>query len=51
MGSYKDLLVFQKVFSLAMDIFEVSKTFPKDEKYNLTNQVRRSGRSVCANFG
>jgi four helix bundle protein len=50
MGSYKDLLVFQKAFSLAMDIFEVSKSFPKEEKYSLTDQIRRSSRSVCANF-
>ena len=51
MGSYKDLLVFQKAFSLAMDIFEVSKSFPKEEKYSLTDQIRRCSRSVCANFG
>ena len=51
MGSYKDLEVFKKAYALAMDIFEVSKTFPSEEKYSLTDQVRRSSRSVCANFG
>ena len=51
MGSYKDLEVFKKAYALAMDIFEVSKTFPSEEKYSLTDQVRRSSRSVCTNFG
>ncbi len=51
MGSYKDLLVFQKAHSLAMVIFEVSKSFPIEEKYSLTDQIRRSSRSVCANLG
>ena len=51
MGSYKDLEAFKKAYSLAMEIFEISKSFPSDEKYSLTDQVRRSSRSVCANFG
>ena len=34
-----------------MPIFELSKTFPKEEKYSLTDQIRRSSRSVCANIG
>jgi four helix bundle protein len=51
MGSYRDLEVFKKAFALAMDIYEVSKSFPKEERYSLTDQVRRSSRSVCANFG
>jgi four helix bundle protein len=50
MGSFKDLLVYQKAFELAMDIFEISKRFPKEEKYSLTDQVRRSSRAVCAIF-
>ena len=50
MSDFKDLLVYQKAFDLAMDIFEVSKKFPKEERYSLTDQVRRSSRSVCANF-
>lgn len=51
MGDYKDLLVFKKAYSLAMEIFEVSKTFPKEERYSLTDQIRRSSRSVCKNIG
>ncbi|MEP6700701.1 MAG: four helix bundle protein [Bacteroidota bacterium] len=50
MASYKDMIVFKKAFELAMDILEISKTFPKEETYSLTDQVRRSSRSVCANF-
>ena len=50
MGNFKDLLVYKKAFELAMEIFEISKRFPKDEKYSLTDQIRRSSRSVCANF-
>jgi four helix bundle protein len=51
MSSFKDLIVYKKAFSLSMEIFEVSKEFPKEEKYALTDQVRRSSRSVCANIG
>lgn len=43
---YKDLLAYKKSFSLAMMIFDVSKNFPKEEKYFLTDQIRRSSRSV-----
>ncbi len=50
MRSFKDLLVYQKAFTLAMEIFEVSKCFPKEEQYSLTDQIRRCSRSVCANF-
>ena len=50
MGSFKDLLVYKKAFELAMDIFEVSRRFPNDEKYSLIDQIRRSSRAVCANF-
>jgi four helix bundle protein len=45
-----NLIVFQKSFELAMKIFEVSKAFPKEEKYSLTDQIRRSSRSVSANL-
>ena len=45
-GSYRDLIVFQKAYKLAMEIFEISKSFPKEEKYSLTDQIRRSSRSV-----
>lgn len=47
---FQDLLAYKKSFELAMKIFEVSKSFPKEEKYSLTDQVRRSSRSVSANI-
>lgn len=46
----KQTKVYQKDFEQAMDIFELSKHFPKEEKYSLIDQVRRSSRSVCANL-
>ena len=46
----KDLEVYKIAFQLAMEIFELSKTFPSQEKYGLTNQIRRSSRSVCLNL-
>jgi four helix bundle protein len=46
--SFKNLAAYKKAFTLAMKIFEISKTFPKEEKYSLTDQVRRSSRSVAA---
>ncbi len=46
-GSFKDLTVYMKVFEMAMEIFETSKSFPKEETYSLTDQIRRSSRSVC----
>ncbi len=45
------MTAYKKAFDLAMDIFEVSKRFPIEEKYDLTSQIRRSSRSVCANIG
>ena len=48
MGSFKDLIVYKKAFGQAMEIFEMTKNFPKEEKYSLTDQIRRSSRSVCA---
>ena len=48
--SAKDLEVYKKAYSLAMQIFELSKGFPKEERYALTDQVRRSSRSVCLNL-
>jgi four helix bundle protein len=50
MSSFKDLIVYKKAFALAMDIYNVSKKFPKEETYSLTDQIRRSSRSVCANI-
>jgi len=47
---HKDLEVYQLAFHASMKIFEISKTFPKAETYSLTDQVRRSSRSVCANI-
>ena len=46
--SFKDLIVYQKAYKLAMEIFEISKSFPKEEKYSLTDQMRRSSRSVTS---
>jgi four helix bundle protein len=48
--SHHELIVYQKAFDTAMRIFEHSKTFPKEETYSLTDQVRRSSRSICANI-
>lgn len=48
--SAKDLIVYKKAYELAMEIFHASKNFPKDEKYALTDQMRRSSRSVCSNL-
>ncbi|MBT9314862.1 four helix bundle protein [Leptothoe spongobia TAU-MAC 1115] len=48
---YRDLEVYQTAFDAAMEIFELSKQFPKEERYSLTDQIRRSSRSVCANLG
>ncbi len=47
---HTDLDVYQQAFEAAMKIFDVSKTFPKEETYSLTDQIRRSSRSVCANI-
>ncbi len=47
---YKQLKAYQKAFGLAMKIFEITKAFPKEERYALTDQIRRSSRSVCANI-
>lgn len=48
---FKKTKVYQLAFEQAMNIFEITKSFPKEEKYSLTDQIRRSSRSVCANFG
>ena len=47
---FKDLRVFQSGFESAMRIFESSKSWPKEERYALTDQIRRSSRSVCSNI-
>jgi len=48
--SHKDLIVFQSAIKLAIRIHELSKNFPPEEKYSLTDQLRRSSRSVAANI-
>lgn len=48
--SHKELEVYQMTFDAAMKIFELSKKFPVEERYSLTDQIRRSSRSVCANM-
>jgi four helix bundle protein len=48
--SHRDLEVYGKAFDAAMQLFDLSKRFPKEETYSLTDQVRRSSRSVCANL-
>ncbi len=48
--SVRDLVVYRKAFDAAMEIFEITRTFPKEERYSLTDQIRRSSRSVCANI-
>ena len=49
--SYKELRVYQAAMDAAMRIFELSKGFPVEERYSLTDQIRRSSRSVCTNIG
>jgi len=43
-------MVFQKAFDLAGEIFQLTKSFPSDERYGLVSQIRRSSRSVCSNI-
>lgn len=47
---FRKLIAYKKGFELAMEIFELSKSFPKEETYSLTDQIRRSSRSVCINI-
>jgi len=47
---FRDLEVYERAFKAAMEIFEVTKEFPSDEKYSMVDQVRGSSRSVCANL-
>jgi len=48
--SAKDLIVYQKAYALAMEIFNISKEWPAEEKFSLIDQIRRSSRSVCSNL-
>jgi len=47
---YKDLRVYQLAYRLAMDIFQITKSFPQKERYSLTDQIKRSSRSVTSNL-
>ena len=51
MGTFRDLTVYKKAFKLSMEIFELTKKFPEEEKYGLISQIRRSSRSVCSSIG
>ncbi len=48
--THRDLKIYQLAFDLSMKIFTVSKSFPNEERFSLTDQIRRSSRSVCANL-
>lgn len=48
---FRDLTVYTKAFDLAMEIFEITKNFPAEEKYELVDQIRRSSRAVCRAIG
>lgn len=50
-SSYKDLRVYQSAMDAAMEVFEVTKGFPPEEKYSMVDQMRRATRSVCSNIG
>jgi len=50
-GSYRELKVYQKAIDLAMKVFEITKKFPSEEKFELTDQIRRSSRAVCRAIG
>jgi four helix bundle protein len=49
-GSFRDLIVYQKSRQLQRELFRITKSFPKEEMYSLTDQIRRSSRSVGANI-
>lgn len=48
--THKELIVYQLAFNVSMEIFRITKTYPKDEIFSLTTQIKRSSRSVCANL-
>ena len=50
MNDFKRLLVYKKAFILSMEIYHLTKSFPNEELYSLTNQIRKSSRSVCSNI-
>jgi four helix bundle protein len=46
---FRDLEVYQRAFKAAMRIYEITQSFPAEEKYSLVDQIRRASRSVCSN--
>jgi four helix bundle protein len=48
--SFRELRVYQNAIEAAMEVFEITKTFPAEERFSMVDQVRRSSRSVCANI-
>lgn len=50
MSTFRQLKVYRKAFKLAMDIFNLTKSFPDEEKFGLISQIRRSSRSVCSSI-
>lgn len=48
---FRNLTVYQKAFALAMEIYKMSKNFPKEEQFGLTSQIRNCSRTVCASIG
>src|SRR3569833_3111732 len=50
MSSFRDLIAYKKAFALSMDIFFITKSFPKEETYSLIDQIRRSSRSVFSSI-
>jgi len=51
MGKFRELIAYKKGFSLLMEIYTITKDFPKTEQYSLIDQIRRSSRSVCSSIG
>jgi len=47
---FRDLIVYRRAFDVAMTIYNITKTFPVEERYSLVDQIRRSSRSVCFNL-
>jgi four helix bundle protein len=50
MENFKELKVYQLAFNQAIELFEISRSFPKEEQFSLVSQVRRSSRAVCSNL-
>ena len=50
-SSYKGLRVYQRAMDAAMEVFDLTKSFPPEEKYSMVDQMRRATRSVCSNIG